>query len=336
MKDLLNNMLRFFKHSADSNLNSSLGGTRDDTPNSTDDEQGLADEAGLPDIEKTVLKTKKGEYKLEAFGEGGICQVFKGTPISVGRKRQLDKCILVKRVHPKWHHHKEVLSQFKREINIVSDFIHPQLPHYVDKGELAGQDYFAYEFVEGVSLINLPKYKNKYSPERVREITPLILLQLLDQLKYLHEQMYTIVHGDISVENIVYGNDNKIHLIDFGCAYRKKKVTDESYHWLGKPSYVTPEQAKGESWAEKSDIYQAGILFYELLSGQRWNKGASPREKMLFAANVASPEKDFLSQWVEMPVSELVAKMLEADQRKRIGSARECHTLLKPFVNRFK
>lgn len=294
-------------------------------PNQVDDSDPL-------DLENTILKTKKGEYKLEAFGEGGICQVFKGTPVSVGKNRRLGKAILVKRVHPKWHYHQSVMSQFRREINIVSDFIHPQLPHYVDKGTLAGQDYFAYEFVEGVALINLPKYKSKYPPELVREIAPLILMQLLDQLKYLHEQMYTIVHGDISVENIVYSDDNRIHLIDFGCAYRKKKVTDESYHWLGKPSYVTPEQAQGEPWSERSDLYQAGILFYELLSGERWNKGTNAREKMLFAANAASPEKDFLAQWAALPVSELVAKMLEADQNKRIGSAKECKALLKPFI----
>lgn len=290
----------------------------------------------LQGIEGTILKTRKGDYKLEYFGEGGICQTFKGIPVSAGKERKLDKAIMVKRVHPKWHKKPEVLSQFKREISIVSDFIHPQLPLYVDRGNLVGQDYFAYEFVEGVALINLPKHKDIYHPELVNKVAPLLLMQLLDQLKYLHEQMYTIVHGDISVENIVYGKDHKIHLIDFGCAYRKKKVTEESYLWLGKPSYVSPEQARGESWAEKSDIYQAGILFYELLTGQRWNKGGNTREKMLFAANAASPEKDFLNQWIEPEISDLVARMLESDQENRIASAKECQLILRPFVERIK
>jgi len=307
-----------------------------DTRTRSEKKQSLSIEEEVKEIESTILKTKKGNFRLEYYGGGGICQVFKGTPVSAGKNRILDSCILVKRVQQKWHKRPEVLTQFKREISIVSDFIHPQLPHFVDKGTLVGQDYFAYEFVEGSALINLPKHKDIYPPEKVNRIAPLILMQLLDQLHYFHASMYTIVHGDISVENIVFGIDNRIHLIDFGCAYRKKKVTDESYLWLGKPSYVSPEQAKGDPWAERSDIYQAGILFYELLTGERWNKGQNSRERILFSANASSPQKNFLNQWVDPGISELIAKMLESNQEKRIASAKECKSILKPYVEKIK
>ena len=282
--------------------------------------------------ENEILPTRKGDFRLNKFIEEGVCQVFKGTPVSVKDKRKLDKCILVKRVHPEWHNNKEVLEQFKREIGIIRDFIHPLLPHFVDKGELAGQYYYAYEFIEGEPLINIFNDKKNFPREKLIELAPLVLMQLLDQLKYLHEQMFTIVHGDISVENIIYSNQNSVHLIDFGCAYRKQKVTEKSYHWLGKPSYITPEQARGEPWSKTSDLYQAGILFYELVSGLRWNKGNTPAEKVLFAASVDSPDKNFLSHWVPSPLSELVSKMLQAEESQRISSAKECQELLAPYV----
>ena len=300
------------------------------------EEKILAEQGGASKIDGRVLTTKKGDFRLEVFGEGGICQVFKGTPINQDKKPSLEQVILVKRIHPKWYEHAHVLQQFKREISIVRDFIHPQLPQYVDSGTLGGQDYLAYKYIEGVPLIELPKYKSKYPPEFVRELAPFILWQLLNQLKHLHENMSTIVHGDISIENIIYGEENKIYLVDFGCAYRKYKVTDDNYHWLGKPSYISPEQARGETWDEKSDVYQAGILFYELVSGQRWNKGSDPREKMLFSANATSPEPDFLSQWVDLPLSSLIAEMMIADQHKRLASIQACQTRLKPFVVKFK
>lgn len=287
-------------------------------------------------IEGMLLHTTKGTFKLQVFGEGGICQVFKGTPVGVEPAEATIKALLIKRIHPKWHANDQVKTQFKREISIVSDFIHPLLPRYMDRGTLEGQDYLAYAFVEGFTLIHYLRNKTLYPREKISALAPHVLWQLLKQLHYLHSQMSTVIHGDISIENIIYSKNHEAHLIDFGCAYRKKKVTDHNYHWLGKPSYVTPEQARGEAWAEQSDLYQAGIVFYELVTGQRWNKGKNSREKMLFSANATSPENNFLHPLVDLSLSELVARMLAANPHERIESAKDCLTQLSPFINRIK
>lgn len=287
-------------------------------------------------IEGMLLHTTKGVYKLQAFGEGGICQVFKGLPVGIEPGEAATKALLIKRIHPKWHANDQVKTQFKREISIVSDFIHPLLPRYMGRGTLEGQDYLAYAFVEGFTLIHYLRNKTLYPREKISARAPYVLGQLLEQLHYLHSQMSTVIHGDISIENIIYGKDNKAHLIDFGCAYRKNKVTDHNYHWLGKPSYVTPEQARGEVWAEQSDLYQAGVVFYELVTGQRWNQGKTSREKMLFSANATSPKNNFLHQWVDLSLSELLARMLAANPHERIESAKDCLTQLSPFINRIK
>ena len=270
------------------------------------------------------VETRLGRYRLEKFEEGGVCQIFRGVPVDQSLNAVPLGNISVKRIRPKWHKHSAVQEQFQREIGIIRDFIHPSLPQYVDRGDLAGQDFYAYEFIEGYPLIRLCQDKERFPLELVREIAVPVLKQLLSQLSYLHEQMYTIVHGDISAENVLINDEQKVFLVDFGCAYRRKKVSDESYQWLGKPSYISPEQAQGEPWDHRSDLYQVAILFYEIVSAQRWNQGKDSKEKILSASSKQSPSEDFLVPFTSPGVSKLISEMLEPDQHKRIQSAQEC------------
>lgn len=273
----------------------------------------------------SVLETKIGRFRLEKFEEGGVCQIFKGAPLpSEYEEDTPTKNIAIKRIRPKWHQHGAVQEQFKREIGIIRDFLHPQLPQFVDRGDLAGQNYYAYEYIEGVPLIRLCQDQMSYPTELVREISLSVIMQLLGQLHYLHDQMYTVVHGDISAENVVIDGSQKVYLVDFGCAYRKKKVTAQSYQWLGKPSYISPEQAQGDSWDHRSDLYQVGILYYELVAGARWNQGDEARDKILDASAKQAPRKDFLAHLTKPEISAIIAEMLEPDPNRRIQSAEEC------------
>ncbi|MCG8669827.1 MAG: protein kinase [Pseudomonadales bacterium] len=263
-------------------------------------------------------KIGSADYRLEPFTEGGICVVMKGIPKTPGHPK-----LAIKLVREQWLNHAAVRRQFSNESQIVRELNHPHLPKYRARGLVDGKAYYAYEFIDGVPLINLSQDKTRFPPELVKDISRDIVGQLLLQLEHIHGGLKPVAHGDISSENILINNRQQIYLVDFGCAHFIKQAHKESYQWLAKPSFISPEQARGDAWDNRSDLYQVGILYYELLMNKRWNIGRSKRDKVLFAASNDRQNDDFLKNVVDLETSAIIAKLLDPSPRNRFQSATE-------------
>lgn len=259
-----------------------------------------------------------GRYRMEPYTEGGICVVMKGIPLEPGKPK-----LAVKMVREQWLNHQAVRRQFTNESQIVRELNHPQLPRYRSRGLIDGKAYYAYEFIEGFQLINLSQEQQRFPPALVKQIAKDIVRQLLEQLHYLHNSLKPVIHGDISSENILIDTQQKIYLVDFGCSHFQKQASKEAYQWLAKPSFISPEQARGEAWDHRSDLYQAGILFYELLRNKRWNIGKSKRDKVLYAASTERQADMFLLDVTDARTSAFVARLLDPDPARRFQSAKE-------------
>lgn len=271
-------------------------------------------------LEGTILSSEKGEYRLKLFGENEYAQSFTGEPVNKTGAAP----IAVKRIRSQWGRNKIVKEHFKQEVNIVRDFLHPSLPRYEFHGELADIPFYAYSLIEGVPLTQILKKKDYYPPELVREIAPGLMSQLLQQLRYLHERMDCVVHGNVGLRSLLLSPEHKLSLIEFACSYRKDRVIEQDYDWLIDPRYCSPEQARGESWDERSDIYQAGVVFYELVTGQPWNKAVQPEEQSRFSAELRAVEPAFLGEFLAVDQSSLIAEMLHPDPSRRPPSASAC------------
>lgn len=265
-----------------------------------------------------------GRYRMEPFTEGGICVVMKGIPLESGKPR-----LAVKMVREQWLNHQAVRRQFTTESQIVRELHHPHLPKYCSRGLIDGKAYYAYEFIDGFQLINLSQEQQRFPPELVKQMAKGIVIQLLEQLHYLHTNLKPVVHGDISSENILIDTKQNIHLVDFGCSHFLKQANKEAYQWLAKPSFISPEQARGEKWDHRSDLYQAGILLYELLKSKRWNEGSTKRDKVLYAASKQKQESDFLTDVTDAATSAFTAKLLDPEPDNRFQSAKEALAALK-------
>ncbi|CBL45123.1 Hypothetical protein HDN1F_15400 [gamma proteobacterium HdN1] len=244
--------------------------------------------------------------------------VMKGIPLEAGKPK-----LAVKLVREQWLDHAAVRRQFSNESQIVRELQHPSLPKFCGRGLIGQQAYYAYEFIEGFPLIHLSQEQGRFPPSLVRQMAPSLVRQLLEQLHHLHSGLKPVVHGDISSENILIDPRQKLYLVDFGCAHFLRQANKESYQWIAKPSFISPEQARGESWDQRSDLYQAGILFYELLLGRRWNVGHSKRDKVLFAAATQRQADDFLCPEISPAISAIVAKLLDPDPDGRFSSAQD-------------
>ncbi|MCG8315628.1 MAG: serine/threonine protein kinase [Pseudomonadales bacterium] len=267
-----------------------------------------------------AFNTKIGgvDYRLEPFTEGGICVVMRGIPKAPGHPK-----LAIKLVREQWLNHAAVRRQFSNESQIVRELNHPYLPKYRARGLVENKAYYAYEFIDGVPLINLSQDKSRFPPDLVKEMARNIVCQLLVQLEHIHGGLKPVAHGDISSENILINNRQQIYLVDFGCAHFIKQAHKESYQWLAKPSFISPEQARGDAWDNRSDLYQVGILYYELLMNRRWNVGRSKRDKVLFAASNDRQSDDFLKEVVDLETSAVIAKLLDPSPRTRYQNATE-------------
>jgi serine/threonine-protein kinase len=174
--------------------------------------------------------------------------------------------------------------------------------------------YFAYEYIDGVSLAKKMSEQSFSSAQSID-----ITRQLLSILCSLHDGDNTIIHSDISPDNIVLSAQGQITLIDFGCACKLQDQQDSAHTWIGKHAYLSPEQAQGHQWTQQSDLYQVGLLLYEMLTGVRRNSGQTHRDMLPLAAN---PPALSLNE-IDHQYHDFIEKILAVDITKRYQTAQQ-------------
>jgi predicted Ser/Thr protein kinase len=206
-----------------------------------------------------------GRYQiLSRIGQGGMGKVYKV------KHAHLSRTFALKIISNQVAETDEARELFYREARFASAMSHPNITSVVDFGEDEKVGMFmVMELVEGEALNRILFREKQLSPRKACDI----VLQVAEALHYIHKQ--GVVHCDIKTENILIfeeeheGKRNKtvIKLLDFGLA-RSLNASRASTSLSGTPHYVAPERIRGEPASPASDVYGAGILLYELVTGQ--------------------------------------------------------------------
>ena len=216
-----------------------------------------------------------GRYELgELLGRGGMAEVRKGTDTRLGR------VVAVKRLRTDLASDATFQARFRREAQSAASLNHPAIVAVYDTGEEPATDgsgvsqpYIVMEFVAGRTLRDILREGRKILPERALEITS----GVLSALDYSHRA--GIIHRDIKPGNVMLTPSGDVKVMDFGIA---RAVSDASSTMtqtaavVGTAQYLSPEQARGETVDSRSDVYSAGCLLYELLTGRPPFVGDSP------------------------------------------------------------
>ena len=226
-----------------------------------------------------------GRFRLERLlGEGGSSLVYVAEvvapptqgaiacePVGAPGSLEVGRRVALKLIHPHLVRESQVARRFAREARILQRLVGDHLASFLDYGELPnGQLFMAQELVEGQSLDQLARGR-PMPPERAMNI----LLQVCSALEVAHDA--GVIHRDLKPLNvIVETRDGKDHarVLDFGMAKILRGELKHSMNVLtqqnmvfGTPEYVSPEQARGDEIDERSDIYSAGVMLYELITG---------------------------------------------------------------------
>jgi serine/threonine-protein kinase len=178
---------------------------------------------------------------------------------------QLGRTVAVKFLHPHFSQVDDFMKRFAREALTMSRLNHPHCVSVIDFGECKGP-YIVMDFITGTTLAQLVAE----GPQPAARVFP-ILRQILAGLAHAHQQ--EIIHRDIKPANIMLsqatGTGDHVHILDFGLAKLRDVDMTMSGIVTGTPSYMSPEQTRGEKLDERSDIYSAGIVLFELLTGEK-------------------------------------------------------------------
>jgi serine/threonine protein kinase len=155
------------------------------------------------------------------------------------------------------------------EARAVSRLAHPNLVPIFDVGEEDGDPYLVFEFVDGPNLAELIAREGHIAPARTADL----MRQVLDALALAHTA--GIIHRDLKPSNVLIDPQGHPRVMDFGIAVRVDEVATETQQpgYSGTLSYLAPEYVDGGEMSAKADVYAAGLVMIEMLSGRPWARG---------------------------------------------------------------
>ena len=264
-----------------------------------------------------MISVRAGE-KLDCFqierlvARSGMASIFQGIDTRTG------KMVAIKIPHPEMESDPVFFDRFKREEEIGLTLDHPGVMKVI-ANEQRSDLYMVMEWAPGRLLRSILSELGKLSPDRAIDIT----VQICRALDYIHSK--GIVHRDLKPENIMVDDDDQIKIIDFGIAgdHAARRITfTKLTDAMGTPDYISPEQVRGERGDPRSDIYSAGVMLYEMLTGKTPFTGNNAfvvmNDRLLNAPlppRVANPE---LSEQLQ----EVLYRALEREPRYRYQTAR--------------
>jgi TolB-like protein/Tfp pilus assembly protein PilF/tRNA A-37 threonylcarbamoyl transferase component Bud32 len=271
----------------------------------------------MSDLREQLQRTLGASYTIEReLGGGGMSRVFVAEETSLGRK------VVVKVLPPDLAATVNV-ERFRREIQLAARLQHPHIVPVLSSGVSDGLPFYTMPFIEGESLrTRLSRVGRLDVDEATR-----ILRDVLAALSYAHE--HGVVHRDIKPENILLTGPFAV-VTDFGVAKALSASTNEGTLVttvgvvLGTPAYMAPEQAAGDPAANhRADIYSAGAVAYEMLSGERLFADRPAHAIMAAHALDVPASLTGKARGIPPALADLIAKCLEKDPARRPQTEQE-------------
>jgi serine/threonine protein kinase len=270
-----------------------------------------------PALGTRPLPSRIGRYLLfDHVGRGGMADIYLArVETDLGGSRR----VIVKEVLPKHAESPMFSSMLIAEAKTAAGLSHANVVSVEDLGREAGSLYIAMEYVEGFDLRELCR---RCSQARIPLPVEFSLLMVMETLRGLdHAHRRAIVHRDVSPSNVLISFEGEVKICDFGIAraHAEGDLDDEAIR--GKAGYMSPEHARGQDVDARADVFAAGIILWELLSGRRLYR-AQGGERLLDVARRAEVrplearglprEKDLFG---------IVARALEVDPEVRYQTA---------------
>ncbi len=270
-------------------------------------------------MERYIGKMLDNRYEiLEVIGTGGMAVVFKA------RCHRLNRLVAIKMLKKDLSEDAEFRRRFHDESQAVAMLSHPNIMAVYDVSRGGDMDYIVMELIDGITLKQYMERRGRLNwPEALHFIT-----QIMKGLSHAHSR--GIIHRDIKPQNIMILRDGTVKVTDFGiaCLTNGANPTNEA---IGSVHYISPEQAKGDYTDNRSDIYSAGVVLYEMLTSRLPFDGDNPVSIAIqhFSAVPLPPRE--LNPDIPEALEQICLKAMACDRNKRYSTADEMLADLEAF-----
>ena len=193
---------------------------------------------------------------LERIGTGGMAVVYKA------KCHRLNRLVAIKILKADLAQDEDFRRRFNAESQAVAQLSHPNIVSVYDVSRGGDTEYIVMELIDGITL---KQYMEKRGQLNWRESLHFIT-QIMRGLSHAHSR--GIVHRDIKPQNVMVLRDGSVKVADFGIACLENAAQTLTQEALGSVHYISPEQARGDRIDARSDIYSAGVVLYEMLTGR--------------------------------------------------------------------
>ena len=287
----------------------------------------------------TLEPTRFGKYQIiERIASGGMAEVFKARLDGIGG---FHRTYAIKRILPHLTSNAEFVDLLVDEAKVAGLLSHANIVQILDLGAVDGQYFIAMEYVNGKDLRQILE---RCAAKNITLPFPhavYMLIEMLKGLEYAHERTVVrngkqvplhIVHRDISPANLLVSYQGEIKLTDFGIAKAiVKGMETQAGVVKGRFDYMAPEQAAGGHVDHRADLFAAGVVFYELLTGRHPFRQAADLKTLdaVRRGEVTPPSR--INPDVPPALDVVVAAALQVDPDRRYASA----TVFKDALNQF-
>jgi serine/threonine protein kinase len=265
-------------------------------------------------MEEPLIK-QVGHYQLlDVIGRGGMGVVYRAIDTSIGRT------VAIKMMHGTYADDKDLLERFHREVRSTANLQHKNIVTVYALDNFEGFPYMVMEFLEGRSMAEM--ITSHISQPVVDKIG--LVCQVCEGLQYAHER--NIVHRDIKPANILVLKEGIAKIVDFGIARAGRSETlTRTGQIIGSIYYMSPEQISGGLVDSRTDIYSAGVMLFEFLTGELPFKAADgdTHATLLKILNDPIPSLNKYSREFPEELDELLRKAMAKNVEERFQTAED-------------
>jgi serine/threonine-protein kinase len=254
-----------------------------------------------------------GRYRVtSSIAHGGMATVYMGVDV------RLDRPVAIKIMHAELAADQDFVARFIREARSIAQLSHPNVVAVYDQGSDGHVLYLAMEYVAGSTLRQLLNERGRLSPRESLDI----IESVLAGLAAAHRA--GIVHRDVKPENVLLAGDGRVKVADFGLARTMSGTSHTKTGVLmGTVAYLAPEQLTASVSDARCDVYAAGVMLFELLTGHQPHTGESALAVAYKHVNETVPPPSVVSPGLPHVLDALVALATNRDPRLRPADAEQ-------------
>ncbi len=275
-------------------------------------------------------------FLLEPIATGSIAEVFRAK--SAGA-HGFERIIAIKRIVAGLSQNADFIERFVAESKIAMQLSHANIAQVFDFGKVGGRYYLALEHIHGRSMRSVLEACRKKTTSLSIAQACFVSMKICEGLDYAHNKRdntgraLSLVHRDISPQNILLSFDGEVKMIDFGIARATRVVPRaENSFSRDKAGYRSPEQVSGVTVGRRTDVFSTGVCLYEMLTGQRLFAGQSEMSILESIRQTEIPLPSLYNPSIPRELEKIVLRALDSRVDRRYQNAIDLHDELQAFA----